>query len=530
MTKIVGFQSGHDVSYCVLRNGIPVIHEELERFSRKKDELGDGLQMFYKYYKENKNDINFFTFGNFGGRSGRWEKSCKDYLSDKLMKETCENNKGKFFELSHHMCHAANAFFSSNFESSLIITIDGGGAEKEEGATACTIYKGNKNKIEKIEVIPIKITNIGGTWKIITQSLGFSVSYPKGNQAGTIMAMAGMSDCQNYVEPIMDIIEGNFDAENAKVIMGKIFEKDHRIEQVKFDISHSLQYATELKIKEIIKKAINLYPSTNLCLAGGCALNSVMVGKIKDWFPTIKNIYVPPIPSDSGLAIGSAQYLWHQILNNDRIKWKNNFTPYLGRRYSQSDINSAIKMCDLLIKNETTDEDVLKLIADQKIISVFGISSESGRRALGNRSILADPRSKEMKDLINEKVKHRQWFRPFAPSIIKEDVKNWFTRDDDSPYMSLVLKWKKTKSKEVPAVCHIDNSARLQTVTESDNPWYYKFLKKWGEKTKIPILLNTSFNDSEPIVETPKHAIQCFLKTNIDYLYFAEDKILVKKK
>lgn len=530
MTKIVGFQSGHDVSYCVLKNGIPMIHEELERFSRKKGQLGDGLQMFYKYFKQDVSDINFFSFGNLGGRSGRWKKECKDFLSDELMRNTCRKNQGKFFELSHHMSHAANAFFSSNFESSLIITIDGGGNELDGGTTACTIYKGYKNKIEKMQVIPIQNLNIGRTWEIITQSLGFSIGFPVGNQAGTLMAMAGMSDCQRYVGPIIDLIEGNYNVENSKVIMGKIFEKDHRIEQVKFDISHSLQFATELKIKEIIQKAINLYPSENLCLSGGCALNSVMIGKIKEWFPKIKYIYIPPIPTDAGLSIGSAQYVWHQILNNPRINWENNFTPYLGRHYYESEIISSIKKYDFCTtKQETTDEEVLDLIANQKIISIFGIGSESGRRALGNRSILADPRSEIMKELINKKVKHRQWFRPFAPSILREEVKNWFERDEDSPYMSTVLKWKTTKSKKVPAVCHFDNSARLQTVTKSDNPWFYKILKKWKNKTNIPILLNTSFNDSEPIVETPEHAIKCLLKTNIDYLYFTQNKTLVKK-
>ena len=150
------------------------------------------------------------------------------------------------------------------------------------------------------------------------------------------------------------------------------------------------------------------------------------------------------------------------------------------------------------------------------------------KHALGNRSILADPRSDKMKNIINKKIKHRQWYRPFAPSIIREEVKNWFTRDEDSPYMSMVLKWKKQKTSQIPAVNHFDNSARLQTVTENDNSWYYSFLKKWETKN-VPILLNTSFNDSEPIVETPEHAINCFLKIEIDYLYFIETNTLVRK-
>ena len=169
------------------------------------------------------------------------------------------------------------------------------------------------------------------------------------------------------------------------------------------------------------------------------------------------------------------------------------------------------------------------LTKDDNVISVFGGGSESGRRALGNRSILADPRSTNMKDIINDKVKHRQWFRPFAPSIMRDEVKNWFTHDVGSPYMSVALKFKDGMSKKVPAVVHNDDTARFQSVKEEDNKWYYNFIKKFKEKTGVPIVLNTSFNDREPIVETPEHAINCFLRTDIDYLYFRDAGILIKK-
>jgi carbamoyltransferase len=162
-------------------------------------------------------------------------------------------------------------------------------------------------------------------------------------------------------------------------------------------------------------------------------------------------------------------------------------------------------------------------------VSVFGKGSESGRRALGNRSILADPRSPDMKNMINEKVKHRQWYRPFAPSILREEVKNWFKDDVSSPYMSFVVKFKDEVLEKIPAVLHFDNTARLQTVTKDDNPWYHNFLQLWNEKTGVPILLNTSFNDREPICETPSHAIDCFLRTNIDFLFFRDYQLLVSK-
>ena len=203
----------------------------------------------------------------------------------------------------------------------------------------------------------------------------------------------------------------------------------------------------------------------------------------------------------------------------------------MGCSYDLESIQESLKeVKDKVIEKKVNDDYVIDLLSkDDNVISVFGGGSESGRRALGNRSILADPRSPDMKDIINEKVKHRQWFRPFAPSIIAEDVKDWFERDVESPYMTTVIKFKDKVRDKVPAVVHFDGSARLQTVTENDNKWYYNFIKKFKDKVGVPILLNTSFNDREPIVETPEHAINCFLRTSIDYLYFRDYNILVKK-
>jgi len=311
----------------------------------------------------------------------------------------------------------------------------------------------------------------------------------------------------------------------------RIFNKLHFSEREKFDIASSLQIASENLVKEELNFFVKKFKPKKLCVAGGCALNSVLIGKIQNWFPQIESVYVPPVPYDSGLAIGSAQFLWHQILGNKRIKWKDNFTPYLGRKYNENDIKKALnKFKDFITFYKDDDEKVLKYLDDQKIVSVFGGGSESGRRALGNRSIIADPRNEKMKEIINKKVKHRQWFRPFAPSILKEKVTDWFERDVSSPYMTHVIKWKKDKRKLVPAVVHFDGSARLQTVSENDNFWYYNFIKKWEKKTGVPIILNTSFNDSEPIVESPEDAIRCFLKTNIDYLYFLDYQILATKQ
>ena len=536
MDTIVGFQSGHDVSYCLLKNGKPLIHEELERFTRVKEELGDGLKFFFENSsKELQKQSKFFTLGNFGGRDKKKWPKCNDPNSQSLMNLIIDNNQGKYFELSHHMCHAANAFFSSNFDKSLIVTIDGGGLEEKDILTASTIYMGEGTKIEKIKVYDFYKFNMAVCWNFVTQIFGLSIGFPKGNQAGTVMAMASMSNSTKYVEPLMDMMTKKKDIQSYfldyKETAKRIFNKLQFSEKEKFDIASSLQIASENLVKEELNFFVKKFKPKKLCVAGGCALNSVLIGKIQNWFPQIENVYVPPVPYDSGLAIGSAQFLWHQILGNKRIKWKDNFTPYLGRKYNENDIKKALKKFkDFITFYKDDDEKVLKLLDDQQIVSVFGGGSESGRRALGNRSIIADPRNEKMKEIINKKVKHRQWFRPFAPSILKEKVTDWFERDVSSPYMTHVIKWKKDKRKLVPAVVHFDGSARLQTVTENDNFWYYNFINKWEKKTGVPIILNTSFNDSEPIVESPEDAIRCFLKTNIDHLYFFDYQILVSKK
>jgi carbamoyltransferase len=256
-----------------------------------------------------------------------------------------------------------------------------------------------------------------------------------------------------------------------------------------------------------------------------------MVGKLKKWFPKIKNIFCDPVPYDGGLSLGAARYLWHHVLDNPRVKNQNkNMTPYLGKIYTKKVVEEALSLFRNQIKFvKTTDRDVLDKVYDQKIVAVFGGGSESGRRALGNRSILADPRNAGMKDYINSNVKHREWFRPLAPSILEEKVGEWFKDPILSPYMSLAAKFKEEMKNKVPAVVHFDGTARLQTVNKNLSPWFHRLLTKWEALSGVPILVNTSFNDNEPIVETPHDAVRCFLNTKIDYLYFFDYGIMVAK-
>lgn len=521
--KILGFQTGHDVAYSILENGIPLIHEELERFTRQKEPLGDGLKMAFDYSNFDLGEIKHFTLGNYGMYQEKgikkWKsKGCYFPRYVRKMNRILRKNNGQFFEFGHHKSHAANAFYSSNFNEALILTMDGGGHEEDGSVSAFTVWCGKSNKIENIDTVPISDFNLGDFWNSYTTKVfGLSgTGGSKGSQAGTVMGMSALGDYKKYINKLNDI---EFLKSEANVS-----------EQNQFDIAASIKNRTEELIKEKITYYLNKYPSKNLCLSGGVALNCVMVGKIRTWFPQLENVFVDPIPYDGGLALGSSRYLWHQVLDNPRIRWEDNSSPYLGRKYSLKQVEKAIIKTKGIVSKSADIDSIVSLLNEQKIISVYSGGSESGRRALGNRSIIADPRSDKMKDLINEKVKHRQWFRPFAPSILKSEVGNWFETEVNSPYMSFASKFKSDMKGKVPAVVHFDGTARLQTVSQKDNKWYFKLLSEWNKFTNVPILLNTSFNDREPIVETPENAINCFLRTNIDYLYFANEKIIVEKK
>ena len=539
--KIVGFHSGHDSAYSILEDGIPIVHNESERFNRRKNSVDNSMQFFLDNEKD-FSDVKYITTHRTGGMN-------KNNFMDSL--NECENiakeNGGGLYIIGHHQSHAANAFFTSDFEEALIFTVDGGGIDNLDGSTheknqidqakdgfitCTTFWSGKDNKIEPLEMISRGEINIGYYWAICTARIFGLGTWrdPRGDQAGTVMGMAALGK-PKYMEYFSNLSNLKSGKGWGPTDMDYLVSEAKKSEQNKFNIAASLQLATENLIKDLLTPYIEKYKPNNLCLSGGVALNCVSVGKMLDWFPNI-NIYVDPIPYDAGLSLGSSRYLYHQILGNPRIyNSQQNKTPYLGYTYSLSDVEEALDERKDEIETIGADDDyVVHNLMRKQIISVFGGGSESGRRALGNRSILADPRHADVKDIVNEKVKHRQWFRPFAPSVLRDYVKDWFVHDVESPYMNLAMNFLDGKSDEVPAVVHFDDTARLQTVTREENQWYYDFIDKFRQKTGVPIVLNTSFNDREPIVETPQHALDCFLRTNIDCLYFRDYGILVSKK
>lgn len=541
--KIAGVWSGHDCSFCIIDNGQPLIHAEYERYNREKSPAADSIKFMFDRHG-NCDDITHLASAFPTKKLSQYPESYNKML------ETVKKNGGNVHYFSHHKCHAANAFYSSNMKDSIIITLDGGGVEDDRGTdTACTIWYGNDKELKHLKTFKPYQINIGGVWTRITRYVfKLQNGWPLGGEEGTIMAMAAFGDAQKYHKDFLkmlseDILQSSLKPHNQPPGPTTDADPPHpylepwaaiarKSEQDKFDLAAGLQLATEDLLKQIIKHAIDIshVKTKNLCLSGGVALNSVATGKIKSWFPgQIEDIYIPPVPYDGGLPIGAAQIVWHEVLGNPRVIWNKNFTPYLGEVWNKEHFENVVKNFPVDVSSCTLDQ-MVDHLAEGKIVAVFNGKSESGRRALGNRSILADPRRNDMKDIINEKVKHRKWFRPFAPSILESDANDWFLDYQESPYMQFVLKFKEDKKHLVPAVLHQDGTARLQTVRKEDNEWYYNFLLKWKEKSGVPIILNTSFNDREPICEDVSHSIKCFLGTKIDHLYFPEYSVILTRK
>lgn len=542
---IASVYSGHDSSFAVFDPDIDefLIHAELERHIREKEVVGDSIEYMM---------ILFDRCHEIGTLSLPPPTHLLNQESLKKLVEICGDVP--MFVVGHHECHAANAFFTSNLDDSLVVTTDAGGIGADGIETATTAWYGNGDDLDLLGKCSPTSINIGGLWTRATRYIfKLQSGWPHGNQAGSVMAMAALGDPEKYVRDFRRMLGDHLLFASVKPHDQKpgpsIPDRDpihpylnhwrkiaEQNEQEMYDMAAGLQKATEERLFDFVwtfidqcNERFGVKPK-NLCISGGVSLNSVAIGKMYDEFG-FENIHVPATPHDGGLTIGAIQCIHH--MKNRAQRNKNFHTPYLGNYYNDDNVRGSIHMLipksSCFIKENTTLDDIVDLLDNQDIVAVFNGRAESGRRALGNRSILADPRNISMKDKINEKVKHRQWYRPFAPSILREKVGEWFEKDISSPYMSHVVKFKEEQAKKVPAVVHFDGTARLQTVSKETNLWYYELLTKWNEKTSVPILLNTSFNDREPICETPEHSIKCFLGTDIDHLYFVEQNILISK-
>lgn len=542
--KILSLYNAHDGGYAILEDGEIVEHIEIERYTRLKECGGDSLSYFLKNHK--LEEIDHFV------------SVCPDTNLEKANGETYNTHeilpKNKINFYSHHLCHAAHAYFSSPFDNAIVISIDNAGMEVDGKGISCGIYLCKDKDIKKIWDIPSEQFSLGDLWGRITRFvMKLWSGYPRGHQAGSVMAMAALGDPLKYYSDFRDMMGVNHKAAVSappgmkrgvyvppeEEVLHPFLNKYRLIaedEKEKFNLAASLQKITEDLLFDIVGRAINMargegFASMNLCFSGGCSLNSVAMGKIWDAIASQGwHMYIPPVPYDGGLNIGAAQYFYHSILRYPKFYFGSDVaSPYLGEPWSASDVKKTIEDTKNISVSSAELNDIAKFLAEGKIVSVYNGKSESGRRALGNRSILANPAIDNMKQIINDRVKHRQWYRPFAPSVLEEYGHEWFENYFPSPYMSFVFRVKQDMLGKAKAVEHFDGTARVQSVNKKQNEWYYNLISEFHNLTGVPMLLNTSFNDREPIVETPQHAMNCFLLTDIDYLYFVETKDLVKK-
>ncbi len=460
----------------------------------------------------------------------------KHFLSKKL------NRNLKIHYIDHHLSHIASAFYPSNFDDAAGLSIDGFG----DFASVC-IAKCEKDniKILKKYLFP---HSLGVFYESFTQLIGFK-------NYGDEYKMMGLSSYgkPKYCDLILNNVFKNFNnielnlkyfkhtdknfsykfegQPNQNDLYNFELEKLFNIDKLKIenitdihkDIAASAQKVFEKKLMEICKDIKNMNISKNLVYAGGCALNSLANKKIHET-NLFENIFIPYSPGDGGGSIGSALCAQRKI--NKKIKLSNLCSPYIGTSYEDNEIkkiiSNKIELNNFEVKHfddrNELNTNLAELIFQNKIIGYFNGRMEFGARALGNRSILANPCDPNIKEIINSKIKRRESFRPFAPAILEDEKNKWFFNEKQNPYMSSVEEIRAEKRKFIPAVTHIDGSGRVQTVLKETNEDFYDLIVKFFKISKVPILLNTSFNENEPIVMKPKHAIDCFLRTDMDVL------------
>jgi carbamoyltransferase len=573
----------HDSAACLIKDGEIIVAAQEERFTRKKHDPNypkNAIEFVLNYsnLKLSKVDqIVFFEkpflkferlletyvafapkgFISFSKAMPLWIKKKlfqKKFLFNKL-KEHDENFKSdeNIYFSDHHLSHAASAFFPSPFEEALVLTADGVG---EWATTTVAVGKGNDLEVKKEIQFP---HSLGLLYSAFTYYTGFKVNSGEYKLMG--LAPYGSPIYQDKIKKLLDIKDdGTFrlDQKYFNYTTGltmtsdkfhELFGKKPRnskkdqITQFHMDIASSIQKVTEEIMIKLARGIRSEYGIKNLCLAGGVALNCVANGKILKE-KIFDNIWIQPAAGDAGGSLGAALALWHIEQGNSRIVDKNDSMKgsYLGCKFNQKQIEKELNSLGAnfqIFEYESLIEKTAELLADDKAIGWFQGRMEFGPRALGGRSILGDPRSDKMQKNLNLKVKYRESFRPFAPSILREDLSKWFNLNVDSPYMLLVSdintekkiemteKQKQLfgidklniKRSKIPAVTHVDYSARIQTVSENTNKRYFDLISKFKEKTGCPVIINTSFNvRGEPIVNTPTDAFNCFMGTELDYL------------
>tara|TARA_B100001248_G_scaffold105931_1_gene78985 strand:+ start:127 stop:1962 length:1836 start_codon:yes stop_codon:yes gene_type:complete len=584
----------HDSAACILIDGKIIAAAQEERFTRKKHDPNyphNAIEFVLKYANLKLSEIDqvvFFEkpflkferlletyvafapkgFVSFAKAMPLWIKEKlfqKNLLFNKLKKhdENYKSDKNIFFS-DHHLSHAASAFFPSPFNEAVILTADGVG---EWATTTVAVGKNENLEIKKEIHFP---HSLGLLYSAFTYYTGFKVNSGEYKLMG--LAPYGSPVYEDKVKQLIDLKEDGtfrldqkyFNYATGLTMTNEKFNnlfghkprnpQNEEITQFHMDIASSIQKVTEEIMINLAKSIREEYGISNLCLAGGVALNCVANGKILKE-KIFDNIWIQPAAGDAGGSLGAALALWHIDQGNKRSVNLNDDMKgaYLGNEYNQKEIERELTALGANFETLNYDELInitAELLSNEKAIGWFQGRMEFGPRALGGRSILGDPRSDKMQKNLNLKVKYRESFRPFAPSILREDLSEWFDMNVDSPYMLLVANINSNKKiemtaeqkqlfgidklnikrSEIPAVTHVDYSARVQTVTKNTNNRYYDLIAMFKKKTGCPVIVNTSFNvRGEPIVNTPSDAYNCFMGTELDYLVIG-DCILDKLK
>lgn len=455
----------------------------------------------------------------------------------------------RFHRVEHHKAHLASTFFVSPFERAAALSADGLG---DFASTMWATGEGNRLNVEGAVAFP---HSLGLYYTAVTQYLGFL----KFGDEYKVMGLAAYGQPENQ-EIFRDIVRSNGRAfrlglayfthhrtgpemswasadqtptlgrmysEEMSRKLGPARDPEAPLEQRHRDLAASLQARLEEIYLGMLRGLAERTGLKSVCLAGGVAFNCVANGKIFDQTP-FEHVFVQPAAGDAGLAVGAAFYVWHQTLGKPRSFVMDH--AYWGPEFSHEEIRAAVERSEIsrgayaiaeLPEVELTRR-AAQIIADGKILGWFRGRAEWGPRALGNRSIIADPRRPEMKEILNRRIKHREIFRPFAPSILAEATSDWFEKSHPSPFMTLAYSVRLEKRSKIPAPTHVDGTGRLQTVTREANPRYWRLIRAFGDLTGVPVVLNTSFNDNEPIVCRPEEALDCFLRTQMDALVLGD--------